>query len=176
MYVQEVSEHDDEKLMKRFASGELAQKEVRFGEGAGQVQYQGHVLGATRIRRRLAFTPKGKRRKKTGGLWKKDSIQNSAIQVLGECVERYEFLNSLAKAPARIKFGQIANGDVDKVRKELPKISPRRLQSDQLTLPVKMGSVNFHRTDDKLSNCRYTLSPCTDSWTQGLYQTLCRTR
>ncbi len=44
MYVQEeVSEQKDDKvLMKRFSSGETAQKQVRFDEGPARFQDQGH--------------------------------------------------------------------------------------------------------------------------------------
>ena len=41
------------------------------------------------------------------------------MQVLSERVERYDFLKSLACALAGITSGQIANGDVDNLKKEL---------------------------------------------------------
>ena len=50
---------------------------------------------------------------------KKDTCQKSAIQVLGERVERYDLLISFACAPAGITVGQIASGDVDNVKKDL---------------------------------------------------------
>ncbi len=36
---------------------------------------------------------------------------------IGERMERIDFVNSVLRAPAGIKFGKIANEDVDKVRK-----------------------------------------------------------
>ena len=54
--------------------------------------------------------------------------------VLGERVEQYDFLESLACAPAEITFGKIANGDVDKVKKELQRIIAKK---------VKRTSVNI---------------------------------
>ena len=128
MYVQEaVSEQEDDKvLMIRFAFGEPAQKQVRFEETTGQVQDQGQVLGAARVRRRPVFTPKEKPHRKRG-LKKKDTSQKLAIQALDVRAERYDFLNSLVRAPAGITFGQIANGDVDKVRKELQKIMAKKV-------------------------------------------------
>ena len=50
------------------------------------------------------------------------------MQVLGERVERYDFLKSLVCAPARITIGQIANGDVGNVKKELQKIIAKKLK------------------------------------------------
>ncbi len=73
------------------------------------------------------FTLKEKPQKKTGGLKKKYSKHKSAIKELCERTERYDFLNSLARAPDGITFGQIANVDVDKVRKELQKIITKKV-------------------------------------------------
>ncbi len=133
IYVQEeVNEPEDDKvLMKRFDSGEPAQKQIIFEEGSRQVQDQGHVLGDGRIRRIPVFTPEEKQQKKTGGPKKKDVKRKSAIQALGEHAERSDFLNSLARAPAGITFWQIANGDVDTVREELQKIIAKKLQDQQ---------------------------------------------
>ncbi len=70
MYFQEeVGEHEDGNLLiKHFVSGEPAQKRVRFEEGSVQVQDQGYVICAARIRKRTAFIEKYKPQKKTGGL------------------------------------------------------------------------------------------------------------
>ena len=88
------------------------------------------MLGAARIE---------KPRKKTGGLKKKYTRQKSAIQALGERAGRYEFLNSLARAPAGIKFGQIANGDIDKVRKELRKIIAKKVTTSAVDVTSEDG-------------------------------------
>ena len=62
------------------------------------------------------------------------------MQVLGERVERNDFLKSLACAPAGITFGQIANGDVDSVKKELQMIIAQK---------VKRTSVNVAGEGDR---------------------------
>ena len=141
MYVQEeVSEQEDEKvLMKRSATGEPVQKQVRFEEERGQTQDQGQVLDASRTTRRRVFTPKERPQKKTSGLRKNDTRQKSAIQALGERAERYDFLNSLARAPAGITFGQFANGDVDKVRKELQKIIAKKVTRSVVNVTSEDG-------------------------------------
>ena len=50
------------------------------------------------------------------------------MQVLGERVERYDIHKSLACAPDRITVRQIANGDVDNVKKELQKTIERNMK------------------------------------------------
>ena len=80
------------------------------------------------------------KKKKASGNKKKDTRQKSAMQVLGDRVERYDFLKSLACAPAGITFGQIANGDVDNVKKELQKIIAKK---------VKRTSVNVAGEGDR---------------------------
>ena len=50
------------------------------------------------------------------------------MQMLGKRDERYNFLKSLAYAPARITFGQIACGNVDGVKKELKKIIANKMK------------------------------------------------
>ncbi len=121
MHIQEEEsdQEDDKVLMKRFASGEPMQKQFRFDEEYSQVQDQGQVLGAGRVSRRPVFTPKERPHKKTCGPRKKEA--------LGERGERYDFLNSLARAPAGITFGEITYGDVDKLRKELQKIVAKKV-------------------------------------------------
>ncbi len=125
--------------MKRFASGEPAQKKVRFEEGSYQIQDQVHVLGAAKIRRRPVFKPKETPQRKTGGLKRKGTRQKSASQALDDLAERYDFLNSLARAPARISFCHIANGDVDKVRKELRKIIAKKVTRSAVNVASEDG-------------------------------------
>ena len=50
------------------------------------------------------------------------------MQVLDERVGRYDFLKSLACAPAVITFRQLANGDVDNVKEELHKIIAKKVK------------------------------------------------
>ena len=57
---------------------------------------------------------------------KKDKRKKSSIQDLGERAERFEFLNGLARAPAEITFGQVANGDIDSIIKQLLSIGAKR--------------------------------------------------
>ena len=59
------------------------------------------------------------------------------MQVLGGRVERYGFLESLACAPAGIIFGQIANGDVDNVKKGLQNIMEKRVKRTSLNIAVE---------------------------------------
>ena len=56
------------------------------------------------------------------------------MQVLGETVERYKFFKSLACAPAVITFGQIANVDVDNVKKELQKIIAKKVKRTSMNV------------------------------------------
>lgn len=91
------------------------------------------------IRRRPSFTPTGAVQRKNNNPKKKDSRKKSALQVLGDMVERYYFLNNLARAPAGIAFGQIANGDVDKVSKELPKIIANNQRKNTRTMHHQTG-------------------------------------
>jgi len=65
--------------MKRFATGEPVQKQVRFEEVPNQVENQSQVLGTTQTRRRPVFTPKERQPKKTTGTKKKENRQKSAI-------------------------------------------------------------------------------------------------
>ena len=96
--------------MKRMASGKPAQKHTcvyePLNEGVG----------------RPTFTAIEPKKMKASQSTKKDARQKSAIQVQGAKVERYDFLRSLACTSAGITFGQIANGDVDNVKKDLQKI------------------------------------------------------
>ncbi len=141
MYFQEeVSEHEGDKvLMKRFATGDPVQKQIRFEEYLPQVEDQNQVLGAARVRRRTIFTTKERPQKKTYGTKKKDTRQKSGIQALGERTERYDLRNSLATAPAGITFEQIATGDVDKFRKELHKIIAKKVTRSSVNVT---GEVN----------------------------------
>ncbi len=140
MYVQEeLSEQEDDKvLIKRFASGESEQKQVRFEETTGQVQDQGQVSGAARVRRRPMFTPKEKPHRKKGPK-KKSTRWKSAIEALIVRAERYDFLNSLTRSPAGITFGQIANGDVDKVKKELQNIIANMVTRSAVNVTSEYG-------------------------------------
>ncbi len=126
-------------LIKRFASGEPAKKKVRFEEGSCRVQDQVHVLGAAKISRRPVFTPKETPQKKTGGLKRKDTRQKSACRAVDDRAERYDFINSLPRAPARISFGHIANGDVDKARKELRKIIAKKVTRSAVNVASEDG-------------------------------------
>ena len=90
-------------LMNRLATGELAHKHSRIEEKAHK--HTSKVIGAARIRRRQKFTPIEPKKKKTSGDKKKDARQNSAMQVLGERVELYDFLQSIACRPGGITFG-----------------------------------------------------------------------
>ena len=85
-------------------------------------------MRAAGIRRRPTFTPVPPRKKKVSSSKKKDTRHKSAMQVLGERVERFDFLKSLACASAGITFEQIANGDVDNVKKVLRKIIAKKVQ------------------------------------------------
>ena len=134
--------------MKRLATGEPTQKHTRIEEPV--YEDADKVVGATRVRRRPNFTPVLPKKKKVSSSKKKYTRQKTAMQVLGERVERYGFLKSLACAPAGITFGQIANGDVDNVKKELQKIIAKK---------VKRTSVNMSMV----------------CWTLGLSQMLCHT-
>ena len=71
---------------------------------------------------------------------KKGTPQWWAVQVLGERFEWFDFLKSFACAPAGITFEQIANGDVDKAKKELQKIISRK---------ARRTSVNVAGEDDR---------------------------
>ena len=62
------------------------------------------------------------------------------MQALGERVERSEFLKGLACTPAGSTLGQIANRDVDNVKKELQKIIAKK---------VKRTSVNVAGEGDQ---------------------------
>ena len=44
------------------------------------------------------------------------------MQVFGEGIEHYDLLNSLACAQFGIAFVQIANGDVNRLKKEMQRI------------------------------------------------------
>ena len=89
---------------------------------------------------RPTFSPIEAKKKKLSGNQKKDTRQKSAVQVLRERFERYKFLKSLACAAPEIKFGQIANGDVDNVKKEQQKIRAKK---------VKRTSVNVAGEGDR---------------------------
>ena len=140
MFVQETEtqKNEEEVLMKRLATGEPVQKHTHTEE----LEYEDadKVVGATRVRRRPTFTPVPPKKKKVSGNRKKDTRQKSARQVLGERIERYDFLKSHACAPAGIAFGQIPNEDVDNVKKELQKIIAKK---------VKRISVNIAGEDDR---------------------------
>ena len=80
--------------MKRMAAGEPVQKHTRIEEPVHEDA--GKVVGAARIRRRPTFTSMESKNKKASGNKKNDTRQKSAMKVLGERVERYDFLKSLA--------------------------------------------------------------------------------
>ena len=114
------------------ATEEAAQKHTRIKEPAHEDA--GKVVVGAWIRRRPKFTPMKSKKKKASENKKKDIRQKSAMQVLGEIVERCYFLKSLARAPAEITFGQIANGDVDNVKKELLKIIAKKVKRTSLNV------------------------------------------
>ena len=126
MFIQESEFQKNEKevLMKRLVSGEPAQKHTCIEEPV--YEDVDKLVGAARIRRRPKFTLVPLKIKKVSCSKKKDTRQKSAIQVLGQIFDRYDFLKILACAPAGITFGRIANGDVDNVKKELQKIIAKR--------------------------------------------------
>lgn len=80
--------------------------------------YKTKIVSAD-IKRRPKFTLVAPKKKKFSGSEKKDSRQKCAMQVLREKFERCDFLKSLTYTPPGITFGQIANGDVAGVKKEL---------------------------------------------------------
>ena len=88
--------------MKRLATGEPAHKHTRIEEPV--YEDADKVVGATKVRRGPTFTPVPSKKKKVASSKKKDIRQKTSMQVLGERVERYNFLKSLACAPAGIKF------------------------------------------------------------------------
>ncbi len=129
MHVSE-AEHEetikDAVLMKRWASGEPGQKQVRFEDPAIHSDVADTPIASTLVRRSPTYTRTVAVRKRKCSGKKKDSRKKSTIEELGERAERYDFLNSLARAPAGITFGQIANGDIESVRKQLLSIVSKR--------------------------------------------------
>ncbi len=121
MYVSE-AEHEeiieDAVLMKRLPSGEPAQKKVTFEDPAIHSNVADIPIASTMVRRRPTYTQIIAVRKKKGSSKKEDSRKKYPIQELGERAERYDFLNSLARALARITFRQMANGDIESVGKQ----------------------------------------------------------
>ncbi len=121
MYVSE-AEHEeiieDAVLMKRLPSGEPAQKKVTFEDPAIHSNVADIPIASTMVRRRPRYTRNIAVRKKQDSSKKKDSRKKYPIQELGERAERYDFLNSLARALARITFRQMANGDIESVGKQ----------------------------------------------------------
>ncbi len=105
-------------LMKRWASGESAKKQLWFEDPAIQNDVTDTPIAFTTIRRRPTYTRIIPVWKKKCSSKKKDSRKKSLIQELGERADRYNFLNSLAHAPVGITFGQIPNGDIVSVRKQ----------------------------------------------------------
>ena len=126
MFVQETETQNNEEgvLMKRLATGEPAKQHTRIEEPVNEDE--GKVVVAARVRRRPTSAPVSPKKKMVSSLKKKDTCQKSEMQVLGETVERYDFLKSLACALDGITFGQIANGDVGNVRKEQQKIIAKK--------------------------------------------------
>ena len=127
-----VSEEEHEKipkdtvLMKIWASGERSQKQLRFEDTAIHCGVADLPIAFTTIRRRPTYMRTVAVRKNRGSGKKKDKRKNSSIQDLGERAERYDFLNSLARAPAEITFGQVANCDIDSIIKQLLSIGAKR--------------------------------------------------
>ena len=93
--------------MNLLATRESAHKNSRIEEKAHE--HASKVIGAARIRRRPKFIPIEPKKKKTSGNEKKEARQKSAVQVLGERVERYDFLKSITCRPAGITFERIEN-------------------------------------------------------------------
>ncbi len=104
---------EDAVLMKRWASGELAQKQVRFEEPAIHSDLADTPLASTTIRRRQTYTRTVALRKERGSSKKKDNRKKSPIEQFGERTEQCDFLNSLTRAPAGITLGQLENGDIE---------------------------------------------------------------
>ena len=78
------------------------------------------------VRRRPTYTRTVAVRKKKGSSKKSDICKKWPILELRDRAERYDFLNSVASAPTGIMFGQIANGDIESVRKQLLSIVSKR--------------------------------------------------
>ena len=129
MYVNK-AEHEeileDAVLMKRWASGEPEQKQVRFENPANHSDVADTPTASTMVRRRPTYTRTVAVRKKKGSSKKSDIRKKSPILELGDRAEQYDFLNSVASAPTGIMFGQIANGDIESVRKQLLSIVSKR--------------------------------------------------
>ena len=68
---------------------------------------------------------------------KKDTRQKLPMQLLGERVEWYDLLKSLTCSSAGIGLGQIANGDVDNVKKELQKIIAKNVKRTSMNVAGK---------------------------------------
>ncbi len=129
MYVSKAEQEEiqeDAVLMEGWASGQPAQKQVRFEHPAIHSEVADTPIVSTTVRRRPTYTRTVAVRKRKGSSKKKDSSKNSQIQELGESAERYKFLNSLARASAGITFGQIANGDIESVIKEFLSVALKR--------------------------------------------------
>ena len=54
--------------------------------------------------------------------------------MLGERVERHDFLKSLDCAPSGIIFGQISNGDIDSLKQELLGIIAKKVKRSSLSV------------------------------------------
>ena len=124
--------------MKRLATGEGTQKHTRIEEPVHKDTDK--VVGEVRIKRRPKFTLMEPNKKQSSGTKKKDTRQNSGMQVVGKSVERCDFLKSFAYAPARITFGQMENGDVDDGKKQLQKMIAKK---------VLRSSVNVSKEADR---------------------------
>lgn len=58
----------------------------------------------------------------------------SVGQALGKRVKKYDLMNSLAQTSARITFGQILRGDVDRIRKDLQEVRSGKVKSSSLNV------------------------------------------
>ena len=111
-------QEDENVRLVHFYSRESVQKQILFKEKHSQIQEQGQVLGAARVRRGPVSTPTDRPEKKIGGPVKESTRQKSAIQAIDKRTERYDLQDNLGRKTAGIKFEQKENGNVDKVRKE----------------------------------------------------------
>ena len=122
----EIDKNEDEMPMKHINTVESAHEYTSIEEPLHEDS--GKVVGTVAIRKRPAFTTMEPKKKKVAGSKKKGILLKSAMQMLGERVERYDFLEFLACAPAGITFGQIAIGYIETVKKGLQKIIAKKLK------------------------------------------------
>ena len=113
----------EEVLMKRLVPGEPLYKQTRI---EGEVHDE--------PRKTPTFTTVIPKKNKVSGSKRRDTRQKSGMQMLVERVDRYDFRKSLARAPARNTFGQIANKDIDDAKKELQKLIAKKTKKTSMNV------------------------------------------